>query len=103
MNVRLIQFAITFGALLVALVHTYAPGLAVDGTTVSLLATVSAETQLKLRKDRDVVFSGEIGVFMNRASLGITKMIYVSPDWPTSLARLNALPRTAGVTLNSIR
>jgi len=38
MNVRLIQFAITFGALLVAVVHTYAPGLTIDGTTVSLLA-----------------------------------------------------------------
>lgn len=38
MNIRLIQFAITFGALLVALVHTYAPGLTIDGTTVSLLA-----------------------------------------------------------------
>lgn len=38
MNVRLIQFVITFGALLVALIHTYAPDLKIDGTTVSLLA-----------------------------------------------------------------
>jgi hypothetical protein len=38
MNVRLIQFVITFGALSVALIHTYAPGLTIDGTTVSLLA-----------------------------------------------------------------
>jgi len=38
MSVRLIQFAITFGALLVALIHTYAPDLTIDGTTVSLLA-----------------------------------------------------------------
>lgn len=38
MNVRLIQLAITFSALFVALVHTYAPDLTIDGTTVSLLA-----------------------------------------------------------------
>jgi len=38
MNVRLIQFVITLGALLVALIHTYVPGLTIDGTTVSLLA-----------------------------------------------------------------
>lgn len=38
MSVRLIQFAITFGALVVALAHTYVPELTIDGTTVSLLA-----------------------------------------------------------------
>lgn len=38
MNVRKIQLVITIGALLVALVHTYVPGLVIDGTTVSLLA-----------------------------------------------------------------
>lgn len=38
MNVRLIQYVITLGALLVALIHTYAPDLKIDGTTVSLLA-----------------------------------------------------------------
>jgi hypothetical protein len=38
MSIRPIQFGITFGALSIALVHTYAPDFSIDGTIVSFIA-----------------------------------------------------------------
>lgn len=67
----------------------FAKAYAVLVTILALWAwSITATNVAQVAKNYDVVFSGEIGVFVNFILIGINEMISMTQDYPTTSVRL---------------